>query len=250
MKLLVLIMLFISTFTAEGQSIDVESEKIVEIEKLTVKSFNGCCSKKGYRAIYHFDKKGNAVKSMNYYKSKHLASYVYKYGDNGLLVKKIQTYDINNKDRVDTTRYEYSYDSNNRVVSKTESFGRWKVDEKYENFDSNNNAQTVIWTLENSKAITQRKFDAENRIVHIQRFRNDTLDFEEAIRYNEFDDIVYSDIPTLLDKETGKMVMLIGGNRHSVTETFEYKYDNKKRWVKKYVIFDNKKVLLEKRDYK
>ena len=46
------------------------------------------------------------------------------------------------------------------------------------------------------------------------------------------------------------MVIQIGGNRHSVTESFEYKYDSKSRWVEKYVIFDNRKVLLEKRDYK
>ncbi len=242
--------LFTSTLITLGQSIDVESEKFKGIEKLTVKSFNGCCSKKGYRAIYNFDKEGNAIKSMNYYKRKHLASYVYKYGDSGLLIEKIQTYDINNKERVDTTRYDYSYDSNNRVISKTKYFGRWQVDNKYSDFDSNNNAQTVARTFNNSVTITKRTFDSQNRIIRKQSFENDTLDFEEEIRYNEHNDIAYSYIPTLLDKETGKMVTLIGGNRHSVTETFEYKYDNKNRWIERYVLFDNKKVLLEKRDYK
>lgn len=242
--------LFTSTLITLGQSIDVESEKFKGIEKLTVKSFNGCCSKKGYRAIYNFDKEGNAIKSMNYYKRKHLASYVYKYGDSGLLIEKIQTYDINNKERVDTTRYDYSYDSNNRVISKTKYFGRWQVDNKYSDFDSNNNAQTVVRTFNNSVTITKRTFDSQNRIIRKQSFENDTLDFEEEIRYNEHNDIAYSYIPTLLDKETGKMVTLIGGNRHSVTETFEYKYDNKNRWIERHVLFDNKKVLLEKRDYK
>lgn len=250
MRILILMILFTSTLITLGQSIDVESEKFKGIEKLTVKSFNGCCSKKGYRAIYNFDKEGNAIKSMNYYKRKHLASYVYKYGDSGLLIEKIQTYDINNKERVDTTRYDYSYDSNNRVISKTKYFGRWQVDNKYSDFDSNNNAQTVARTFNNSVTITKRTFDSQNRIIRKQSFENDTLDFEEEIRYNEHNDIAYSYIPTLLDKETGKMVTLIGGNRHSVTETFEYKYDNKNRWIERYVLFDNKKVLLEKRDYK
>jgi len=250
MRILILIILFISTLATVGQSIDVENEKIKGIEKLTVKSFNGCCSKKGYRAVYYFDDEGNAIKSMNYYKRKHLATYVYKYGADGLLVEKIQTFDINNKDRIDTTRYDYNYDSINRVISKTEFFGKWCVDQKYEDFDSSNNSQTVIRSFNNSTTITKRKFDSQNRIVHIQRFENDSLDFEEEIRYNEFNDKIYSYIPTLLDKETGKMVILIGGNRHSVTESCEYKYDSKSRWVEKYVIFDNRKVLLEKRDYK
>lgn len=250
MRILILMILFTSTLITLGQSIDVESEKFKGIERLTVKSFNGCCSKKGYRAIYYFDNEGNAIKSMNYYKRKHLGSYVYKYGDNGLLIEKIQTYDINNKERVDTTRYDYSYDSNNRVISKTKYFGRWQVDNKYSDFDSNNNAQTVARTFNNSVTITKRTFDSQNRIIRKQSFENDTLDFEEEIRYNEHNDIAYSYIPTLLDKETGKMVTLIGGNRHSVTETFEYKYDNKNRWIERYVLFDNKKVLLEKRDYK
>lgn len=250
MRILIFIMLFTSTLITVGQSIDVESEKFKGIEKLTVKSFNGCCSTKGYRAVYYFDREGNAIKSMNYFKRKHLASYVYKYDNNGLLFEKIQIYDINNKDRIDTTRYEYSFDSNGRMISKSKYFGKWSVDLKYKDFDSNNNPQTVIRTFNNSMTITQRKFDSQNRIVHIQRFENDTLDFEEEIRYNEFNDKVYSYIPTLLDKETGKMVVLIGGNRHSITESFEYKYDNKNRWIEKYVIFDNKKVLLEKREYK
>lgn len=250
MRILIFIILFTSTLITVGQSIDVESEKFREINKLTVKSFNGCCSKKGYRVIYYFDGEGNAIKSMNYFKRKRLASYVYKYDNNGLLVEKIQTYDINNKGRIDTTRYDYSFASKNRMLSKSEYSGKWSVELKYKDFDSNNNPQTVIRTFNNSTTITKRKFDSQNRIVHIQRFENDTIDFEEEIRYNESNDIVYSYIPTIIDKETGKMVVLIGGNRHSATESFDYKYDNKNRWIEKYVIFNNKKVLLEKREYK
>ncbi|HLN53655.1 MAG TPA: hypothetical protein VK212_08095 [Lentimicrobium sp.] len=242
MRILIFIMLFTSTLINVGQSIDVESEKFKGIENLTIKSFNGCCSQKGYRAIYYIDREGNAIKSMNYFKRKHLASYVYKYDKNGLLVEKIQTYDINNKGRIDTTRIDYSFDSNNRMISKSEYFGKWSVDLEYKNFDANNNPLTVIRTFNNSTTITQRKFDSQNRIVHIQRFENDRIDFEEEIKYNEFNDIVYSYIPTLIDKETGKMVVLIGGNRHSVTESFDYKYDNQNRWIEKYAIFDNKKV--------
>jgi len=79
--------------------------------------------------------------------------------------------------------------------------------------------------------------------------RDSIADFEE-IRYNEIGDIIYSCIPALLDKETGKMKTLIGGRRYSVVEEYEYIYDCFNRWIEKYVIFDNKKLLLEKRIYK
>ena len=38
--------------------------------------------------------------------------------------------------------------------------------------------------------------------------------------------------------------------RYSAVEIYEYTYDKLNRWIEKYVIFDNKKVLLEKRFYK
>jgi hypothetical protein len=46
------------------------------------------------------------------------------------------------------------------------------------------------------------------------------------------------------------MYRLIGGNRHSITETYEYKYDDLNRWTEKYVIYDDKRILAMKRLYK
>lgn len=250
MRILILLILSSLELTILGQSIDVNTEKFIGTNELTVKSFNGCCSKKGYKAIYNFDKEGNAVKSSNYFRRKHLASYVYKYADNGPLIEKVQTFDINNKNRVDTTRYIYNYDSVGRIISEIENFGTWQVKKTFSDFDSNNNAQTVLRTFDKWTTTTKRTFDSHSRIILKQTYENDTLDFQEEIRYNENDDIIYSYIPTFIDKETGKMVVLIGGNRHSVTETYEYKYDNKNRWIEKYVIFEKKKILLETRDYK
>lgn len=71
-----------------------------------------------------------------------------------------------------------------------------------------------------------------------------------------YGDKIYSNVPTLLDKETGKMVLFIVGRnytgcrRYSIIEVYEYKYDELNRWTEKYVVFDNRKVLLEKRIYK
>lgn len=250
MRLLVLLITYSLALTTFGQSIDVKTEKFKGINKLTVKAFNGCCSNKGYKAIYNFDKEGNAIKSSNYFGRKHLASFVYKYADNGLLIEEVQTYDINNKNRVDTTRYIYNYDSVGRIISEIEYFGPWQNIKTFSDFDSNNNAQTVIRTFDKITTKTKRMFDSQSRMILVQNFKNNILVFQEEIRYNGNNDIIYSYIPSYIDKETGKMVVLIGGNRYSVTETYEYKYDYKNRWIEKYVIFEKKKILLEKREYK
>jgi hypothetical protein len=250
MKTLILITLLLLTLTSTGQSIDVEKEKFPGIQKLTVKSFNGCCSMNGYRVVYYFDNIGNVIRSLNYFKKKHLANFEYRYNDKGLLMEKIQTYDIDNKSRIDTIRFTYEFDTSDRITLKTEHFGKWKHTESYQDFDANNNPQTVLSTFGNRTTILKRTFNSQNKEILKQRVENDsTITFEE-IKYNEVGDIINSNIPSLLDKETGKMAVLIGGNRHSIVEIYEYRYDKLFHWTQKYVVFDNKKVLLEKRIYK
>lgn len=45
------------------------------------------------------------------------------------------------------------------------------------------------------------------------------------------------------------MIMMLGGNRHWYEEEYTYTYDKQNRWVEKYVVYNNKKVLIEKRVY-
>lgn len=67
--------------------------------------------------------------------------------------------------------------------------------------------------------------------------------------YNKEGDKVVSNMPTLEDQKTGNEVVLVGGGRHAILERYEYTYDRKGRWKEKYVVFDDKRVLLEKRFY-
>lgn len=41
-----------------------------------------------------------------------------------------------------------------------------------------------------------------------------------------------------------------GCRRYAIIEVYEYTYDKLNRWTEKYVVFDNRKILLEKRVYK
>lgn len=237
------------TSVSFGQSIDLETEKFPETKKLIVKSFNGCCAQKGYRAIYHFDYSGRTIKLSNYFKRKLLASYEYRYNEKGLLTEEITVYDINNKLRKDTTKFVYTFDNKDRVITKTKYFGKWYSIEIYSDFDSLNNPTIVRHKFDNNTSIEKRRYNSLGQQILNQILKDDTITSTEESKYNEYGDKIYSNIPTLLDKETGKIVRLIGGNRHWFLEEYSYTYDKFNRWTEKYVIYDNKKVLLEKRIY-
>ncbi len=245
-----LTLLLLLTTISFGQSIDVENEKFPGTKKLIVKSFNSCCAQKGYKAIYYFDSNGRTIKSSNYFKRQLRASYEYHYNEKGLLTEKIIVYDKNNKSPKDTTKFLYAIDHMDRVITKTEYFGKWFTMETYSDFDTLNNPTTIIHSFNNNTFLEQRKYNSLGQEILNQRLTNDTITSIEESKYNQFGDKIYSNMPTLTDKETGKMVRLIGGTRHWFLEEYFYTYDNKIRWTEKYVVYDSKKVLLEKRIYK
>lgn len=248
--LLFIFLLLLLKSVSFGQSIDVETEKFQGTKKLIVKSFNVCSTQKGFRAIYYFDSKGQTIKSFHYFKRQLRASYVYQYNEKGLLIEKIKVYDIKNKSRKDTTKFVYTFDQKDRVITKTEYFGNWSSMVTYSEFNTLNNPTILIHKFGNNSSIEKIEYNSLGQQILYQRLNGDTITSTEESNYNEFGDKVYSNIPTLFDKETGKMEILIGGNRHSIVEKYEYSYDKLNRWTEKYVVYDDKKALLEKRVYK
>ena len=249
-QIFVLMILLFLTNISVGQSIAVESEKFPGSKKLINKSYNDCCAQKGFKSIYYFDDNGRTIKSFNYFKIKLRERYEYRYNDKGLLIEKIKVSDHNNKSRTDTTKFVYSLDEKGRVISKTEYFGQWTATETYSDFDSFNNAQTVTHSFNNISFVEKRRFNSTGQQTFNQRLENDSITQIEESQYNQYGDKIYSNVPTLKDKKTGKMIRQIGGNRHWFLEEYEYTYDKLNRWIEKYVIYDNKKVLLETRIYK
>lgn len=235
--------------TTKSQSIDVETEKFPDIKKLVVKSFNDCV-KKGYRAVYLFDSNGQAIESSNYFKKKLLAQYKYRYNEKGLLIEKIQTFDINNKNKVDTTKFIYEFDEQERVISKSKFFGQWVVLEIFQNFNDKGFPTTIIRTFDNKTTTIQKEYDILGNESKIQKVENDSVIILEEKKYNAKGDISYSIIPDLVGKDKKGLAIFIGGNRFSAIEEYEYVYDNLNRWIEKYVVFENEKLLIKKREYK
>lgn len=248
-KILFSILILFLTLTTKSQSIDVETEKFPDIKKLVVKSFNGCV-KKGYRAVYLFDSNGQAIESSNYFKKKLLAQYKYRYNEKGLLIEKIQTFDINNKNKVDTTKFIYEFDEQERVISKSKIFGKWVVLEIFQNFNDKGFPTTIIRTFDNKTTTIQKEYDILGNESKIQKVENDSVIILEEKKYNAKGDISYSIIPDLVGKDKKGLAIFIGGNRFSAIEEYEYVYDNLNRWIEKYVVFENEKLLIEKREYK
>jgi len=240
MKTFFFILLFFQALTLIGQPIDVETEKYPGVKKIKVQAFRGIYAKKTSRSVYYFDKKGNAVKSSHFYKIKRLADYMYLYNDKGFLLEKNNTYDVNNKRETSTTRFTYEFDTNDRLIRKTTDFGNGKLDVYYQDFD-NNNPQTIIYPAK----IEKREYNSLSRIILKKIIENDAIKHIEKIQYNDFGDKIYSNLP-LYDKKKLETIII---PRYSAVEVYEYIYDKSNRWIEKYVVYDNKKVLLEKRAY-
>ncbi len=249
-KIITSVFIILLTLTIRSQSIDVEIERFPDTKKLEVKSFNGCCAKKGYRAVYLFDNKGQAIELSNYFKRKLLAKYKFTYNEKGLLTEKVQLFDINNKNKVDTTKYIYEFDEQERLVSKSEYFGQWELLEKFQNFNNKGFPTTTIRTFDNKTTTYKIEYDSIGHEIKTRKAANDSVIILEEKRYNAQGDISYSIIPDIVGKDKKGLAIFVGGNRYSAIEEYEYIYDNLKRWIEKYVVFENKKILIEKRKYK
>ena len=167
-----------------------------------------------------------------------------------MLIEKIRVYSTNDKERTDTTRFNYEFDIQGRLTTKSEHFGKCTSTETYKDFDSKSFPQTVISTFDNRTTIFKKEYNSLGRKIRTQKIENDSIITLEENKYNQYGDMTYSILPTIVGEKTKGMALFVGGNRHSPIEEYEYTYDSLNRWTKKFVFFDGKKVLLEKRKYK
>jgi len=251
MKRLILILLLSWTMALVGQNyINVETDKFPGVEKMAVESFNSCCAKKGFHAIYYFDEKGNPIKSLSFFEKEHRCTYEYKFNEMGLLIEKTQTFSINRKGEIETTKFFYEFDSIGRVIRRTTDFcvensARIKTD-IYQDFNIFGTPQTIITEFGKLSWTIKKDYNSNNQAILIQRIQNDTIIISEECRYNEHGNLIYCQ-PKYL-KENAKLL-----GRHLKNESgeykYEYKYDKLNRWIEKYSVSGRKKLLLEKRTF-
>ena len=150
----VFLVLFIFQILAlMGQTINVETGKFPGVKKMQIQGFRGVTANKTSRSVYHFDNNGNAVKSSHFFKLRCIARYKYIYNDKGLLSEKNGKYKVNNKWRIDTTKFINELDTDDKLTRKTTVFGGWTTDAYYQDFDKNNNPQTIIYPANGIKLV-------------------------------------------------------------------------------------------------
>lgn len=255
MRKLTLIALLSFTFDlCNAQIFDVENERLLGISILEVKSFNGCCAKKGFSAKYYFNDKGQAIKSEHFFRRQKRAEYEYRYDSIGSLIYEISTYKINNLEEVDTVTFRYNvYDSEKRLIKKTYRYSPdsfWT--EMYTDFSEFNKPKKVLRYSSTfpDTSIQILEYNHKRQLITTKFFyNNDSLITNEILDYNKQGDLSYSLIPSLVGQENEPLAIWVGGTRHAPEERYEYLYDKENRWIEKFLIYRNKKVLLEKRKY-
>lgn len=254
LKNLLLLSIILSSGVLFGQAFDVETEKIMGIHKLVQNYYNQNYPDNISKAEFEYDDKGNAIRASYYYGNRLVSQNEYRYDENGLIVQEIEKVFANNKSTSDTISYTYKFDSENRIICKEKLYSqsKWIITTLFQDFDSNSNAQTLLQSSIYSTHTSKIKFNSKNQPIYKEKLANNSILEIEEIEYNSFGDIVYSNIPTLIDNLTGKVnePLLLLRNRYSVVENYEYKYDESNRWTERYVIHKQKKILLNKRLYK
>ncbi len=238
-----------------AQSFDVENERLLNVSKLTVKSFNGC-AKKGFKSIYYFNDKGQAIKSEYYFKRQKRSVRNYLYDEHNNLTHNIEIYSINDKNRIDTNFIKYQYDNKGRVIIKTEILGKNDyASDYYSNFNDFDEPRKIetIYRSGKDTLIQILSYDTLGRITEIQNFNGDSLFIFEIRGYNLQGDLNYSLLPwaeELEQDKEGDKSYLIWFIRYAAEEYYQYTYDEQNRWTKKYLVIKDRKALIEKRKYK
>lgn len=259
------------TCTSFGQSIDVETERFPGIKKLILRRFNGFGYRKsGCKIIYYFDQSGRAIRRSAFVKRRLQSSCECSYNEKGLLTRKIEIDYTDKTPQIDTTKYVYIFDPQGRVEARITHAGNSSRLEGYSEFDTLNKPTTVFHAYCNMNCsetfnykyhcIEKKSYDSKGKEILTQRFIDSTINSREEKKYNEFGDIIYRKMEEYLDSGLSKIIYSSGGNRIQMIKTsgntrlmieeFEYTYDKLNRWIEKYDIFPDRKVLREKRIYR
>ena len=253
-KLAFIALLSLAFDLCHAQVFDVEKERLLGVSTLDVKSFNSCGAKKGIVAKYYLNDKGQAIKSEHFFKRQKRAEYKYQYDSLGSLIYEISTYDINNVGKVDTvTIHYYEYDSKKRMIKETEGISpMYNWTKIYADFSDFNKPKKVLRYYSTSPDTSTQilEYNQNGQLIRILYFNHDSLKTDEILDYNKQGNLSYSLIPSLVGKENERLAIWVGGTRRAPEERYEYTYDKQNRWKEKYLIYKDKKVLLEKRKYK
>jgi hypothetical protein len=243
---------------AYSQNIENETDKLSSFK--TIKK-TSCQSYGNWSKTYELEN-GLIVSQRNY--SGNTLTLIQKniYNHNKNVIYEISIYNRNSGYKIDTTlSYSYKYDEKNRIIEKKYSFG---MIEKYSAFDKNSKPKLIERLNENGKPlyffpITENmEYDSIGNLIKETKTEleyasdNDTTkQYKVEIntyKYDRFGNVIQ--LKREFSPKEEFPIIMTGGLPLYETEEFEYKYNEKGLWKKKYWIVQGKKRLLEKREFK
>jgi hypothetical protein len=202
---------------------------------------------RGYWSLDYLDSIGRLIMKESYYKKKLMARHKIVYDSHNNKLFDIQTYDVNNSERIDTIKYEYKYTGNRIIYQyrklavndssvtkliKNEGdsiFVYQEMNYYYRPKTGKSDLYETIYTLTNRK----------NQLI-----RNEILDKQNNSK--EIETYEYYDDGRLMRRliqriPEPKLKSVYTGGPGSDDEYYKYKFDSKDRIKKFYKIIDGRR---------
>ena len=159
----------------------------------------------------------------------------------------VNNYNIANNELLFQTNYILKYDDLGRILEKDKKNyiykGASKLPEKI---------TTLYPEVEDSAFSLKKEFlyDDLGNVKSVKNYyyiQNQLQVDIEQYQYDKFQNVVKLERKSIPEKEY-PIIMIGGYNKHK-TEEFEYVYNQKQLWIKKYRVVDGKKTLIAERDF-
>lgn len=231
---------------SEAQAAFEQQIRLPGVQRLEIKSASN-----GYRQVYLFNDLGQPIQSSFYYKRKLLSKFSSTFNEKGMLSEYIQVFDAKKSRKAENVMFEYQFDDNGFMISKSEYWGKWVAQEYYSDYNEKGLPGIMIKVFNGSEWKHQLKYNEAGCLTERLVLQNDTISSIEYLECNEQGDIIFSSLPLLIDEEKEcNFPLLLGGDRHSAIEQYEYTYDSSNRWIEMYNITEGSKRLLTIREFK
>ncbi len=197
---------------------------------------------------------GLIVSSESYWKNELRSRIEYEYDRFGNIEREIETYNINEGDINKVSKINMEY-QNELLLSKKFDFG---LVENYSDFDEFGNPRLIersnqleMWPY---KEILE--YDANGNTTKSIEFSsysdsNDSIINEKATTYFKYDECNNTvEIRRDFDPKQEFPIIMTGGPAKYEFEYFDYTYNKKGLWTKKYKTVNSRRYLIAKRRYK
>jgi len=174
MRTFTVLLLLLNTLTANSQLLI--NEKLLKgSSSVTTRSFNGSGGG-GYWTIEELDELGRTSTKEYHRRKELLAREVYQYNPMNDEILRVQTFDINNPSRIDSTFTEYEYNTNGTITRQKQTFS--------------NREDSIVFDLVDIKGDTL-KYSKREFYYRPTTGNIDTYSYEVSLVFNSVNQVIF-----------------------------------------------------------